>query len=114
MTTAWASINVDGSSRVIPTGASSLLDATFSPDGTRVAALTGDGLTVFSLDEGIEVASTSEHAGMPQVVWSSDSRYALFPGVHGVFVLDTSDSTVRQMMPADVFTGLATFNLNAP
>ena len=107
-------MNVDGSSRVIPTGSSSLLDATFSPDGSLLAVLTGEGLTVFSLNEGIEVASTSEHAGMHQVVWSSDSRYALFPGVHGVYVLDTSDSAVRQMMPSDVFTGLAAFNLNAP
>ncbi|HEY6629009.1 MAG TPA: hypothetical protein VI193_08495, partial [Acidimicrobiia bacterium] len=36
-------VNVDGSRRVIPTGASSLLDATFSPDGTLIAGLTGEG-----------------------------------------------------------------------
>jgi hypothetical protein len=107
-------LNVDGSSRVIPTGASSLLDATFSPDGALIAVLTGDGLTVFSLGEGIEVAATSEHPGVPQVVWSSDSRYAMYPGVHGVYVLDTSDGTIRQVMSSDVFTGIATFNLNAP
>ncbi len=109
-----ALINVDGSSRVIPIGASSLLDATFSPDGTLLAVVTDEGMTVLSLGDGIVVAETSEQAGMSQVVWSSDSRYAVFPGVHGVYVLDTSDSTVRQVMPADVFTGLATFNLDAP
>ncbi|HEY6627685.1 MAG TPA: hypothetical protein VI193_01720, partial [Acidimicrobiia bacterium] len=105
-------VNVDGSRRVIPTGASSLLDATFSPDGTLIAGLTGEGLTVFSLDEGTEVAVTSERPGMPQVVWSSDSRYVLYPGLRGVVVLDTSDGTVRELMPTDIVTGLGLFDFD--
>ncbi len=106
-------VDVDGSSRMVAPNESAL-DATFSPDGTLLAILNGEGLKVSSLAEGRDIALASEQAGVPQVVWSSDSRYALFPGVHGVYVLDTADSTVRQVMPADVFTGLATFNLDAP
>jgi hypothetical protein len=106
-----ALLNVDGSSRLVAPNERSL-DATFSPDGTLIAGLSGEGLTVFSLDEGTEVAVTSERPGMPQVVWSSDSRYALYPGLRGVVVLDTSDGTVRELMPTDIVTGLGLFDFD--
>jgi hypothetical protein len=104
-------MNVDGSSRVVAPNESPL-DATFSPDGTLLATLTGEGLKVSSLVEARDVAVTSERPGMPQVVWSSDSRYALYPGLRGVVVLNTSDGSVRELMPTDIVTGLGLFDFD--
>lgn len=87
-----------------------ILDASFSPDGNFIGVLTVRGLTVTTGEA--EVAVALERPGVPQVVWSSDSRYALFPGLRGLIVLDTADGTVREMMPAEIFTGLAVLDFD--
>lgn len=89
-----------------------VLDAEFSPDGNRLGLLTVEGLTVVPLDDGTEAATAMERPGMPQVVWSSDGRYALYPGLRGIVVLDTTDGVVRELMPTDIVTGLGLFDFD--
>lgn len=91
-----------------------ILDAAFSPDGRLLGVLTVQGLRVIPVDTGPEVAVALERPGVAQAVWTSDSRYALFPGLRGVIVLDTSDGTVRELLPSDIFTGLGVFNFDEP
>ena len=70
-----------------PTGdKASALGASFSRDGSLVAEV-ADGVTVISLADDSQVAEAEEPAGMPQVVWSTDDEYVLYPARRGVVVL---------------------------
>jgi len=91
-----------------------ILAAAFSPDGSLVGVLTVQGLSVISLEEEAKVAVALQRPGVPQVIWSSDGRYVLFPGLRGVIVLDISDGTVRELLRSDIFTGLGILDFDGP
>jgi hypothetical protein len=44
--------------------------------------------------------------GVPQVIWSSDGRFALYPGTRGIWVVDTSNGNAEQVLTNGIFTGL--------
>jgi hypothetical protein len=106
-------LNPNGEVREIPSvGAEGpMIGASFSPDGTRLGVLTEQGLKVASLG-GDEIGEALERPGVPQVVWSSDSRFALFPGTRGVIVLDTDDGEVHELLSTGIFTGLAVLDID--
>ena len=87
-----------------------VLAASFAPAGGLLGVLTVEGLAVTSGEA--EVAEALERPGVPQVVWSSDGRYVLYPGLRGVVVLDTSDGSVRELMPESIFTGFAVLDFD--
>ncbi len=57
----------------------SALGAAFSNDGSRLAELSGAGLTVLSVADDTRVAESAQEPGMNQVLWSTDDRFVLYP-----------------------------------
>jgi hypothetical protein len=84
-----------------------ILAAGFSPDGARIALLSVEGLHLVSLEEAVVSTPVTARPGVGQVVWSSDGRYVLYPGLRGIIVVDAGDGTMRELMSEDIFTGLA-------
>ena len=83
-----------------------MLAAAFSPDGARLALLSVGGLHIVSIDQAVVSTPATVRPGVSQLVWSSDGRYVLYPGLRGVIVVDTGDGSSRVLMPGDIFTGL--------
>ena len=71
-----------------PLGVGTVVDATFSPDGARVAVAGTAGMAVLDI-ESQEVIGLSEFSS-PSVSWSSDSRFVLAPSPSGAVVIDLS------------------------
>jgi len=94
--------------------AAPMLAAGFSPDGARIALLSVEGLHLVSLEEPVVSTPVTARPGVGQVVWSSDGRYVLYPGLRGIIVVDAGDGTMRELMPEDIFTGLGVFNFDEP
>lgn len=78
----------------------------FSPNGEYLGLLDRDGLRVIDLDADSALLSSAGTPGVPQLVWSSDSRFALYPGSRGIWVVDTSKETAEQVITNRIFTGL--------
>jgi hypothetical protein len=83
----------------------------FSGDGEFLALLTSDGMSLVDVEEETGVVETGVEPGVPQVVWSSDNRFILYPGgggrgFRGIIVVDTEDFSVDQVLPSDSFVGL--------
>jgi hypothetical protein len=92
---------------------SSPLTARFSSDRRMLAVLTIDGLSVLSLDDGTEVVRSELRSGVAsQVIWTSDDRFALYPGSRGVVVVDSRDLETRELMVERTFTGLGILPLS--
>ncbi len=90
-----------------PTGdKASALGASFSRDGSLVAEV-ADGVTVISLADDSQVAEAEEPAGMPQVVWSTDDEYVIYPARRGVVVLRIEDGAEWLLLESEVVTGVA-------
>jgi hypothetical protein len=83
-----------------------LLSAGFSPDGRLLAVLTTEVLSVLSLDADLGLIDSIGRPGVPQVVWSSDSRFVLYPGSRGLIVVDTHNGDVHELLSNRTFTGL--------
>jgi hypothetical protein len=94
--------------------AAPMLAAGFSPDGARIALLSVEGLHLVSLEEAVVSTPVTARPGVGQVVWSSDGRYVLYPGLRGIIVVDAGDGAMRELMPEDIFTGLGVFNFDEP
>jgi hypothetical protein len=87
--------------------------ARFSPTGDEIALLRADGARVVSLDDGATMAASTERPGIPELAWSSDGRFVVYPAVQGVTVLDTADQSSERVLFERVFTGLGVLPLDA-
>jgi hypothetical protein len=87
--------------------------ASFSPTGERIALLGADGVRVVSRDEGATLATSEERPGIPELAWSSDERFVVYPAVQGITVLDTADQSSERVLFERVFTGLAVLPIDA-
>lgn len=81
--------------------------ARFAPEGDALAVLSADGATVVSLDGGTTLVESGERAGVPEIAWTSDGRFAAYPAVTGIVLLDTTDGGSDHILIEQVFTGLA-------
>ena len=98
-----------------PTGAkASALEAAFSKDGSLLAELTGNGVTVVSIDDGSQVVEIDAEAGQPQVVWSTDNEFVLYPGRRGITVARVSDGATWEIMESEVVTGVGVLDFAQP
>ncbi|MGA8040935.1 MAG: hypothetical protein WCA93_12580 [Acidimicrobiia bacterium] len=102
----------DGSLRVIDAAGSparrvaddgSFSVARFSPDAQWIALLTETGLSVLSASDGSMLAEFEARPGFPQVTWSSNGRFVVFPGTRGLFVAEPNTGELAETMSADVF-----------
>jgi hypothetical protein len=84
-----------------------VLTGRFSNDGEKLALLTSDGVLVFSLDDESDLLESGGRPGLPQLVWSSDGRFVLYPGERGIWAIDTVDGDSEVVLTDSVFTGLA-------
>lgn len=84
-----------------------VLTGRFSDDGEKLALLTSDGVLVFSLDDDSVLLESGGRPGLPQLAWSSDGRFILYPGERGVWVIDTVDGDSEAVLTDRVFTGLS-------
>jgi hypothetical protein len=80
--------------------------ARFSPTGDEIALLGDDGARVVSLDDGATLVTSPERPGVPELAWSSDGRFVVYPAVQGIAVLDTADQGSDRVLIDRVFTGL--------
>jgi hypothetical protein len=80
--------------------------ARFSPTGDEIALLGDDGSRVVSLDDGATLVTSPERPGVPELAWSSDGRFVVYPAVQGIAVLDTADQGSDRVLIDRVFTGL--------
>jgi hypothetical protein len=86
----------------------------FSNDGTFLGLLTRDEIQVVSLDDETELVESGARPGLPQLTWSSDGRFVLYPGVSGVVVVDTADWKVDVVLDSYVITGLGSLPRSQP
>lgn len=82
-----------------------IVAARFSPDGDHLALLT-DGAKVVSLSNGATLAESDQRPGVPEIAWTSDGRFAAYPGVRGITVLDIAEGGSDQILTERVVTGL--------
>jgi hypothetical protein len=87
--------------------------ARFSPTGDEIALLGADGALVVSLDEGATLVTSAERPGIPELAWSSDGRFVVYPAVQGVTVLDTADRSTDRVLIERVVTGLGVLPVGA-
>ncbi len=91
----------------------------FSRNGESLALLTRDGVSIVSLEEETGVVESGVEPGVPQVVWSSDNRFVLYPGgggrgLRGIVVVDTEDFSVQQVVSSETLTGLGVVPSSGP
>ncbi|HSJ85260.1 MAG TPA: hypothetical protein VLA91_15780 [Acidimicrobiia bacterium] len=85
-----------------------VLAGRFSDDGEKLALLISDGVLVFSLDDDSVLLESGGRPGLPQLAWSSDGRFVIYPGERGVWAIDTVDGDFEAVLTDRVFTGLST------
>jgi hypothetical protein len=88
--------------------------ARFSNDGAFLGLLTGEEIQVVSLDDETELVESGARPGLPQLAWSSDGRFVIYPGVSGVVVVDTADWKVDVVLDTYVITGLGALPSSLP
>ena len=81
--------------------------AEFSPDGEMLAIQGMSGFAVFTTVYKESVAGSTADVGAPDIVWSSDGRFALTPGDTGVIVVDTQEGFTEVVMSGELIHGLA-------
>ena len=83
-----------------------VLAGRFSGDGQRLAVLTSERAHVVSIENGTLQVGTEARPGVPQLAWSSDGRFVAYPGLVGMWVLDTSTGEAEEILPNRTFTGV--------
>ena len=83
-----------------------VLAGRFSTDGQRLALLTNDGARVVSIEDGSVSIESDGRPGVPQVAWSSDGRFLVYPGPVGIWVIDTVSGETAEILPNRTFTGV--------
>lgn len=79
----------------------------FSADREQLALLTPENVQVLSLVDDSELIESGGRPGVAQVTWSSDGRFVLYPGVvRGIWVIDTRNGDVNELMDDRTFTGV--------
>lgn len=120
--TGWLAIENEGVSLLSSGGGARGLDGgtledvlagRFSNDGTKLALLTSEHVLVVSLEDASELIESGGRPGVTQLTWSSDGRFVLYPGRRGIWVVDTRDGEVQEVLPARILTGLAVIPLGS-
>jgi hypothetical protein len=83
-----------------------VLAGRFSGDGQRLALLTREQAYVLSIDTGALTVVSEARPGVPELAWSSDGRFVVYPGPVGIWVLDTVSGETEEILPNRTFTGL--------
>lgn len=113
----WLAIENDGVSLLSAGGGVSGLDregledevlaGRFSDDRMQLALLTLEHVQVLSLEDDSELIESGGRPGVPQLSWSSDGRFVLYPAVvRGIWVIDTQNGDVAEVMDDRTFTGI--------
>lgn len=74
------------------------LGSAFSPDGTRVALIGFEGVTVVDLTGTDEPVSYSIRARSGSIVWTSDGRFLVVSSFRGVAVIDTRSGEMTLLL----------------
>ena len=61
---------------------------------------------VVSIENGTSLVGSEGRPGVPQLAWSSDGRFVVYPGPVGMWVLDTSTGEAEEILPNRTFTGV--------
>jgi hypothetical protein len=83
-----------------------VLSGRFSRDGQRLALLTSEQAYVVSVENGLLQIESDTRPGVPQLAWSSDGRFVVYPGPVGMWVLDSLSGETVEILPNRTFTGL--------
>jgi hypothetical protein len=84
----------------------------FSDNGDSLALLTSERILVVSLEDDSELLESGGRPGVPEITWSSDGGFVLYPGLRGIWVIDTSNGTIHQILETHTFTGLGILPLS--
>jgi hypothetical protein len=114
--TGWLAIDNDGAHLLSAGGGvrgldregsdGDVLTGRFSDNGEQLALLTMDRILVLSMDDDSELLESAARPGVPQLTWSSDGRFVLYPGVRGIWAIDTGNGNVEGILTSRTFTGL--------
>jgi len=113
----WLAIRDDGVSLLSAGGGVSGLDredlddevlaGRFSVDREQLALLTREHVQVLSLEDDSALIESGGRAGVPQLTWTSDGRFVLYPAAtRGIWVVDTQIGNVAELMDDRTFTGI--------
>ncbi|HEX2405282.1 MAG TPA: hypothetical protein VHM29_11325 [Acidimicrobiia bacterium] len=83
-----------------------VLAGRFSGDGQRLALLTSEQARVVSIENGVLPVESDARPGVPELAWSSDGRFVVYPGPVGMWVIDTFNGETEEILPNRTFTGL--------
>jgi hypothetical protein len=83
-----------------------VLTGSFSDDGSKLALLTRDRAMIVSMDNDSTLHESEGRAGVPQLIWSSDGRFVLYPGVRGIWAVDIGNDDAVAILTTRTFTGL--------
>ena len=65
-----------------------------------------------ALEDDSELIESGGPPGLPQMEWSSDGRFVLYPGSSGIWVVDTVNGDVVEVQSGSTFTGLGVLPLD--
>jgi hypothetical protein len=83
-----------------------VLAGRFSGDGQRLALLTSEQARVVSIENGVLPVESDARPGVPQLAWSSDGRFVVYPRPVGIRVVDTFSGETEEILSNRTFTGL--------
>jgi hypothetical protein len=91
-----------------------VLAGRFSEDGERLALLGSDLVQVVPVDGDSQPVESDGRPGVPQLAWSSDGRFVVYPAARGLQVLDTVDGETEEILSDRTITGLGILTLGNP